>query len=127
MTDAEAVKHALNEWLEGLDSGDLERMVRTVDPEEAVLCNERQPTGYGIQAVRDKYGPRIESATFKSGFDMEHLKIYDGFAVIIGHFTVETTDKQTGQKGGGHGRLLLIYRKHADGWKMLVDIDNNDE
>lgn len=124
--DLEEVKHALNEWLDGLDEGDLERMVRTVDP-DVVLCNEHQQTGHGIQAVRDKYGPRIEGATFKSGYDVEHIRVYDGFALIVGHFTVETTDKATGQKGGGRGRLLLVYRKHADGWKMLVDIDNNDE
>lgn len=124
--EREQVHHALNEWLEGLDDGDLERMVRTVDP-EAVICNQNQPTCYGIQAVRDKYGPRIEAATFKSGFDIEHIKIYPGFAVIIGHFTVEVTDKASGQTGGGRGRLLLIYRKHDDGWKMLIDIDNNDD
>lgn len=126
MSDTEDVKHALNEWLEGLDNGDLERMIATVDP-EAVLCNEHQATGYGINAVREKYGPRIESSTFKSGFDYEHIKIFDGFALVIGHFTVEVTDKASGNKGGGHGRLLLVYRKHKDGWKMLIDIDNNDE
>jgi len=126
MAELEDVKFALNEWLEGLDSGDLERMIRTVDP-EAVICNEHQPTGYGVKAVREKYAPRIESATFKSGFDIEHIKVYNEFALIVGHFTVEVTDKTTGKTGGGQGRLLLVYRKHDDGWKMLIDIDNNDD
>ncbi len=126
MSEIDNVKHALNEWLDGLDSGDLERMVKTVDP-DAVLCNQHQPTGYGIQAVREKYGPRIEAASFRSGFDIEHIKVYDGFAVIIGHFTVEATDKASRRKNAGQGRLLLVYRKHADGWKMIVDIDNNDD
>ncbi|MEM8975132.1 MAG: nuclear transport factor 2 family protein [Pseudomonadota bacterium] len=126
MSDIDDVKHALNEWLDGLDSGDLERMLATVDP-EAVTCNEHQPTGYGIDAVREKYAPRIEASTFKSGFDVEHIKVYDSFAVIVGFFTVELTDKTSGQKGGGKGRLLLVYRQHADGWKMIVDMDNNDE
>ncbi|MEM8958762.1 MAG: nuclear transport factor 2 family protein [Pseudomonadota bacterium] len=126
MSDLEDVKQALNEWLEGLDSGDLERMLNTVDP-EAVTCNEYQPTGYGIDAVRKKYAPRIAASTFKSGFDVEHIKVYDGFAVIVGFFTVEVTEKASGQTGGGKGRLLLVYRKHADGWKMIVDMDNNDE
>lgn len=126
MSEIEDVQHALSEWMEGLDDGDLERMVKTVDP-EVVLCNEHQPTGHGIQAVREKYGPRMEAATFKSGFDLEHIKIYDGFALIVGHFKVDVSDKNTGQTSGGQGRLLLIYRKHVDGWKLLVDIDNNDE
>lgn len=126
MSDIDEVKHALNEWLGGLDSGDLDRMLATVDP-EAVTCNERQPTGYGIDAVRAKYAPRIEASTFRSGFDVEHIRVYAGFAVIIGFFTVDVTDKATGEKGGGKGRLLLVYRKHAEGWKMIVDMDNNDE
>lgn len=124
--EIDEVKHALNEWLQGLDSGDLERMLKTVDP-DVVLCNEHQATAHGIQAVRDKYGPRIEGATFKSSFEIEHIKVYEGFAVIVGYFNVELTDKASGEKGGGQGRLLLVYRKHHDGWKMLVDIDNNDE
>ena len=56
MSDIDDVKHALNEWLDGLDSGDLDRMLATVDP-EAVTCNEHQPTGYGIEAVREKICP----------------------------------------------------------------------
>ena len=124
ITEIEEIKRALHEWLQGLDSGDLERMIRTVDP-DAVICNEHQATAFGIEAVRNKYGPRIETTTFKSGFEIEHIKVFDGFGLIVGYFTVETTDKASGQIGGGEGRLLLVYRKHKDGWKMLVDIDNN--
>jgi len=127
MNDIGNVKVALNEWLEGLDNGDLERMVMTCDP-EVVVCNEHQPTTVGVQAVRDKYGPRIEVNNFNSGFDVEHIKIYGDLAVLVGHFSVEATDKKTGQKGGGEGRLALVYRRHTDGaWKLLLDIDNNDE
>ncbi|MEM8813566.1 MAG: DUF4440 domain-containing protein [Pseudomonadota bacterium] len=127
MSDTENVKYVLNEWLDGLDSGDLERMVNTCDP-EIVICNERQPTTIGIEAVRDKYGPRIEAGTFRSGFDIDHFRIYGDLALIVGRFSVEVTDKATGQKGGGQGRLVLNYRRHPDGsWKLLLDIDNNDE
>ena len=78
--------------------------------------------------MRDKYAPRIAAGTFKSGFAIDHIKAYGDLAVIIGRYTVEVTDEATGQKGGGEGRLLLNYRRHPDGsWKMLVDMDNNDE
>jgi len=127
VSDIDAIKTCLNEWLEGLDSGDLERMIATCDPEIKV-CNERQPTKIGVQAIRDIYGPRIEATTFKSSFEIENLDVYDGFAVLIGRFSVEATDKATGQQGGGQGRLVLVYRRHADGtWKMLLDINNNDD
>ncbi len=127
MSDLEDVKAALNDWMEGLDSGDLERMVKSCDP-EVVVCNEHQATTIGIQAIRDKYGPRIEAGTFRSGYDVEHMKIYGDLAVLIGHFTVEVTDKASGEIRLGEGRLVLSYRRHPDGsWKLLLDIDNNDE
>lgn len=126
MSDIEDVKATLDQWMTGLDAGNLEQMVATCDP-DVVLCNEHQPTGYGIQAVRDKYGPRMEAATFKSGFDIQHFKIYGDLALIVGHFDVEVTDKASGEKKTGEGRLVLNYRRHADGtWKLLLDIDNND-
>ncbi len=127
MSDVDEIKVLLDEWLNGLDSGDLERMVATCDP-DVTICNEYQPTTIGIQAVRDKYAPRIAESTFKSGFEIEHLNVYDKFAVLIGRFSVVATHKLSGNKGGGQGRLALVYRKHDDGsWKMLLDIDNNDE
>ncbi|MEP2706839.1 MAG: DUF4440 domain-containing protein [Roseibium sp.] len=127
MSDIENVKTALGEWLKGLDSGDLERMVRTCDP-DVVICNEYQPTTVGIQAVRGKYGPRIATNTFKSGYDIEHIKVYGDLAVLVGRFSVEATNKDSGEAGGGKGRLSLIYRRHPDGsWKLLLDVDNNDD
>lgn len=125
MSAIEDVKTALNEWMVGLDTGDLERMIATCDP-EVVICNERQPTTIGIPAVRNKYGPRIEAATFESTYEIQHLKVYGDFALIIGHFTVKTTNKATGEVGGGEGRLALCYRRHEDGrWKFILDVDNN--
>ncbi len=126
MSDIEDVKTALDQWLVGLDSGDIEMMTATCDP-EVIICNEHQPTTIGVQAVHDKYAPRIEANTFKSTFELQHIKVYGDLAVLVGHFGVDFSSKTTGEKGGGTGRLSLVYRKHPDGsWKLLLDIDNND-
>lgn len=126
MSTIEKLKATVDEWILGLDSGDLERMVATCDP-EVITCNEKQPTTIGSQAVLDKYGPRIEAATFKSSLDIQEIKIFGDFAIIVGHFDVEMTDKASGQKGGGEGRLVLGYRLDQNGdWKMALDVDNND-
>lgn len=125
MKEIEQVKAVVNQWTDGLDCGDLEMMIATCDP-EVVICNQNQPTTIGIQAVRDKYAPRIEAANFTSSFDIEHIKVYGDLALVVGFFEVETTDKSSGQKGGGTGRLVLSYRRHTDGsWKLLLDMDNN--
>ena len=127
MNDTQNVKEALNLWMKGLDSGDLAAMLATTDP-EAVICNEHQPTGHGLEAVRQKYGPIIENFDIESGFDIEHLKIYGDFAILVGFFTNKATHKQSGEIKQGQGRLILAYRRHEDGtWKMLLDVDNNDE
>lgn len=127
MNDIEAVKTALDEWNQGLDQRDVERMLATCDP-DVIVCNEHQATTVGIQAVRDKYAPRLEAGTFESDFELERLKIYGDVAILIGHFGVRYTETATGAQRGGEGRLLLVYRRHTDGsWKLLVDIDNNDE
>ena len=56
MSDIDDVKAVLNDWMESLDSGDLERMVKTCDP-EVVVCNERKPTTVGVQAITRSDGP----------------------------------------------------------------------
>lgn len=127
MSNIDDVKYVLNEWMEGLDNGDLERIVATCDP-EVVICNEHQVTGHGLEAIRAKYGPIIENSFISSKYEIEHIKVYGDYALLVGHFVNSVTNKKTGQKGGGEGRLVLNYRRHPDGsWKMILDMDNNDE
>lgn len=125
MTDTDNVKAAVDQWLTSLDSGNLQGMLDTCDP-ECITANEKSPTTVGIQHISEKYTPRIDAATFKSGFDIQHMAIYGDFAMVLGHFDVEMTNKASGEKSGGLGRLALGYRRHADGsWKMVFDMDNN--
>lgn len=126
MSDADNVKTAINQWMDSLGAGDLEGMVATCDA-EVVICNERQPTTVGIEAVRDKYAPKIAQATIDSGFDIQHLAIHSDTAIAIGHFSVDVTVKESGDKQHVEGRLILVYQKHTDGsWKLILDVDNND-
>lgn len=125
MSDTDDVKAVLDKWLTSLDSGNLQGMLNTCDP-ECIIANENTPTTVGVDHIRAKYAPRIEAATFKSGFEIEHMAIYGDFAIIMGHFDVEMTNKASGEKGSGSGRLALGYRRHEDGsWKMVLDMDNN--
>ncbi len=126
MSDVDDVAAVVEQWLTGLDTGNLEMMIETCD-EEVVVCNEHQPTTVGIQAIRDKYAPKIAAATFTSGFETQHIRTYGDMALVVGHFTVEVTGKASGEKQNAAGRLALTYRRHPDGsWKMLLDLDNND-
>lgn len=126
MSDIEEVKEAINQWMDCLERGDLEGMIATCDP-EAVICNERQATTVGVDAIREKYGPMISQAHLVSGYDIQHLAVYGDFALAVGHFTVDVTVKENGDKQHVDGRLILSYRRHLDGsWKMILDVDNND-
>lgn len=125
MNDLEKLKAALDEWNAALDSGDIERLVATCDP-DLIICNEHQPTSIGLQALRDKYAPRLKALTFKSDVDIDDIKIFGDFAIMVTHFDVKTTNKATGEQGGGAGRLVIGYRRDNNGdWKMALDVDNN--
>ncbi len=125
MSDTEDIKAAVNQWLTSLDCGNLQGMLDTCDP-QCIVANEGTPTTIGVDHVRTKYAPRIEAATFKSGFDIEHMVVHGDFAIVMGNFDVEITDKTSGEQRAGGGRLALGYRRHDDGsWKMILDMDNN--
>ncbi|MAI61064.1 MAG: hypothetical protein CBB87_01080 [Micavibrio sp. TMED27] len=126
MSTLEKLHATVNEWNDSLDAGDIERLVATCDP-NVITCNEKQPMSVGIQAIRDKYEPRIAAAHFKSTVEIEDTQIFGDFAVMVTHFNVEMTDKKTGDKRNGKGRLVLGYRLDENGeWKMALDVDNND-
>ncbi|MEP0069746.1 DUF4440 domain-containing protein [Pyruvatibacter sp.] len=127
MSDIENIKAAIDEWNNGLDGGDIERMIASCDP-EIITCNNGVPTKLGTQAVRDKYEPLIAGHHIKSGWEYEHIKIHGDMAIVSGFFTGRMTDKKTGDVRGGSGRLVLVYRRIKNGsWKMCLDMDNNSE
>ncbi len=125
MSDIEDIKATVEEWNKGLDSGDIERMLATCDPDN-ITCNNGQATTIGKQAIRDKYTPLIAAATIKSRFDFEHIKDFRDFAIVVGQFGGEMTDKHNGEVQNSSGRLIIGYRRNQSGdWKMALDIDNN--
>ena len=125
MSDTESVLAAIDRWLSCLDDGDLEGLLDCCDP-DVVIANERQPTTVGVAHVREKYAPRLEQFSTRSSFDAEHVAVYGEFAIVVGHFEVNATDKTSGDTRTATGRLALNYRKDAAGaWKMILDIDNN--
>ncbi len=125
MTEYEQIEAAINAWNNGLDSGDIEAMVQTCHA-NVMTVNERQPVTVGVQAIRDKYNPRIEAADITSGFDIQELQIYGDTAVVSGHFYGTMKMRATGDVRRPKGRLVLVYQRDETGmWKMILDIDNN--
>ncbi|WP_299949611.1 DUF4440 domain-containing protein [uncultured Ruegeria sp.] len=125
MTEREEIQGAINEWNEGLNSGDIERMVASCHP-DVMTVNERQPVTVGTQAIRDKYNPRIAAAEITSGYDIEDLQFYGDTAVVSGRFYGTMKMRDTGEVKEPEGRLVLGYKRDESGaWKMFLDIDNN--
>lgn len=121
----EAIRAAIQRFMTSLDGGDLEGLLDCCDP-QIVTANERKPTSVGREAMRDKYAPRIANFSTVSSFDTEHLSVHGDFAIAVGQFGVAATHRTSGEAKESSGRLLLVYRRHADGsWKVIVDVDNN--
>jgi len=125
MTIRDEIAAVINEWNSGLDGGDIERMARTCH-ERTMTVNERQPVTVGVQAIRDKYNPRIAAAEISSGFDIETLEVYGDTAIVAGRFYGTMKMRETGEVRSPEGRLVLVYqRDDAGAWKMILDMDNN--
>ena len=125
MTVRDEIQAAINEWNNGLDSGDIERMVASCHP-DVMTINERQPVTVGTQAIRDKYNPRIAAAEITSGYDIEDLQFFGDVAIVSGRFYGTMKMRETGETRSPEGRLVLVYRRDASGaWKLILDIDNN--
>jgi ketosteroid isomerase-like protein len=125
MTVREEIEAIINTWNSGLDSGDIEAMVSTCH-NDTMTVNERQPVTIGVQAIRDKYIPRIEAAEITSGFDIEELQVFDNVAVVAGRFYGTMKMRNTGDIRSPEGRLVLVYQRDENGdWKMILDMDNN--
>lgn len=125
MTIREEIHAAIGEWNNGLDNGDIERMVASCHP-DVMTVNERQPVTIGTQAIRDKFSTRIAAAEITSGYDIENLQIYGDTVIVSGRFYGTMKMRDTGDIKKTEGRLVLGYRRDENGaWKMFLDIDNN--
>ncbi|WP_133013481.1 YybH family protein [Marinomonas flavescens] len=125
MNERQEIEAAISAWNSGLNNGDIEAMVATCHA-NTVTVNERQPVTVGIQAIRDKYIPRINAAQISSGYDIETLEFFGDVAVASGRFYGTMKMRETGEIKSPEGRLVLVYKRDDSGaWKMILDIDNN--
>ena len=125
MTEREEIHAAIDEWNNGLDNGDIERMIASCHP-DVMTINEGQPVTIGTQAIRDKYNPRIAAAEITSGYDIEDLQFYGDTAIVSGRFYGTMKMRDTGDIRNPEGRLVLGYKRDETGaWKMFLDMDNN--
>ena len=122
------VESAIQAWLDGLDSGNLDLMVKhTAD--SVIVCNEYTPTMIGIEAFKNKYAPNMAALNFKSTCTTQEIQLIGtDVALWVGRFTVHATSKQSGETlKNGTGRLIMVLREIEGTWKVILDVDNNDE
>lgn len=125
MSERAEIEAIIKTWNGGLDDGDIEQMVSTCHT-NTITVNEGQPATVGVQAIRDKYIPRIEAAEINSGFDIEELEFFGDTAVVVGRFYGTMKMRDTGDVRNPEGRLVLVYKRDKAGaWKMILDMDNN--
>ena len=125
MNAREEIEAVINTWNDGLDHGDIDAMVSTCHA-STMTVNEHLPVTIGTQAIRDKYLPRIKAAEISSGYDIEHLQVFDEVAIVTGRFYGTMKMRDTGEVRHPEGRLVLVYKKDDSGaWKMILDMDNN--
>ncbi|CAB9522189.1 expressed unknown protein [Seminavis robusta] len=121
------IQSAVQAWLQGLDNGNLDEMVKYTD-DSVIICNEHTKTTVGVQALKDKYGPLIAAMNFESTCTVQELLVFGDFAFWVGRFTANAKSKVTGESlKKAEGRLVMALRKVGGTWKVFLDVDNNDE
>ena len=82
----------------------------------------------GVQAFKDKYAPRMAAMNFDSTAETQEVQVFGEIAVWVGRFTAEAKSKESGDTmKQAAGRLVLVLRKVDGIWKVVLDVDNNDE
>ncbi|MEM1250731.1 MAG: nuclear transport factor 2 family protein [Acidobacteriota bacterium] len=123
--EIEAVQAALVHWMQCLDSGNLDGMIATCHP-QVLTVSQGRATTLGTEPIRAKFGPRISEFEIRSSFELEHIAVYDSFALVVGTFGGTMRSKSDGSLQRNSGRLVIGYCRDASGsWRMILDVDND--
>ena len=121
---ASQVRAALNVWLAAFNAKDLDALMACYDP-DIVYANASAPLRRGVAQVRASFEPAMAAPGMRLRFSEETLVEGSELALIAGKYLFEQVQPNGEAAAGSAGRVVLLYRRSADGrWLLAYDADN---
>ena len=126
----EAAKQSLREadqaWLKVFAGKDLDRSVEFME-EDGSMLSPNQPIATGHEAVRKQFADFFALSNFAISWTPERVYVARSgeLGYTSGTYTFSFADP-SGKQVNDKGKYVTVWTKHADGWKVTMDIFNSD-
>jgi len=126
----EAAKQSLRDadqaWLKVFAGKDLDKSVEFIEDDGSML-SPNQPIATGHDAVRKQFSDFFALNNFTISWAPERAYVaHSGeLGYTSGTYTFSFADA-SGKQMTDKGKYVTVWTKHADGWKVTMDIFNSD-
>lgn len=123
--ELDKVHENLNAWIRAFNDKDIDTLMSLYDPEH-IYANAASPLMRGIEEAKPWFLDAFKNVEGTLHHKEEAAFIENGMAILLGIYYFEPPEGVTPPEDANlTGRVLLTYRRNADGeWKLLCDIDN---
>ncbi|MCK0070821.1 YybH family protein [Kordiimonas laminariae] len=121
--DKDIIRGKMQAWLDAYNTKDISALMALYG-DRIYYANNGSDLVTSIEQIRANYG-----AQFKAGggatveFSEELVTVGEKLAHIAGKYRVNIPQGD-GKAQSFYGRVLLIFEKQTDEWKLVVDFDN---
>ncbi len=128
LADAEAaeqtaIRGLMQQWLRAYNAKDIDGLL-SLYSDKIYFANNGNRIKQGPAAVRQHFSPQFTANTETTiNFSEEIVAVSETLAHIGGKYRVNIPQAD-GDTAYAYGRVLLIFEKEDDQWKLIVDFDN---
>lgn len=113
----------MQNWLDAFNNKDIDALM-SIYSNKIYYANNGNSLERSVQSIRENYAAGFKAAPEVTiDFSEELVSTGEKLAHIAGKYRVNipAADGSTQHR---YGRVLLIFEKQGDAWKMVVDFDN---
>lgn len=119
-----AIRGLMQQWLTAYNSKDIDGLMALYS-DDIYYANNGNSLTRSKEAIRRNYAPQFKNApTVTIDFIEEITNASPSLGHIAGKYRVNIPQAD-GTTAHAYGRVLLIFRKENDQWKLIVDFDNS--
>ncbi|WP_262694206.1 YybH family protein [Kordiimonas aquimaris] len=119
----EVVRGLMSSWLAAYNTKDIDALM-SLYSDKIYYANNGNNLVRDTQTIRQNYSHQFDSGSKTTiDFAEELITVGEKLAHIAGKYRVNIPQAD-GSKQNAYGRVLLIFEKQDEQWKLIVDFDN---